>query len=965
MMLKTPNIPTALSIEIDQARTNNLKALSCSIPQQQLTVVTGASGSGKSSLVFDVLFAEGQRRYLESLSSYAKQFLDRIEKPDVESIRNILPAIALEQKNGVTNARATVASVSNATQLLGKLAQHLGQRTCVHCGSTHLSPINSLTIAKHVSSHLPEKTKLLLTISLPANHAETDALMKAVFQQGYFRFLTSAETGAIQSVQSAQAALNVELIDGHLNLLIDRIVLKATAEGEERLIQALEAVTQLLNQDAFLSQWRLWHQAPQAPIYTPIQFSSAYGCLDCGAAAQPLTDKQFNYLNPEGACPTCEGYGRAIGIEESRIIPNPNLTLAEGAIHPFETPSNAEIKHLLLVKAKRQGIAIDVPYHALSQEAKHWLWHGSPNTTPEDWWNNEQYLGITPFFAYLETKRYKMHIRVFLAKYRGYHTCTHCHGGRLKPEMQAVMVGEHSIEAWLNTPIYEIAQWLESFKIPTAWQEALNYTLNAFKQRITCLNAVGLGYLTLNRSIRTLSGGEAQRVNLSAMLGSELTETLYVLDEPTIGLHAKDTQQLMHVLQQLVALGNTVVIVEHDATVMQQANHILDIGPNSGEAGGELVFSGTYPNLLKSNTLTANFLNNPPSRSSFFTEPTPPPSDWISIIGATGNNLKNVSVTLPKHQLVCVTGVSGAGKSSLILETLYGNYQLEKGLIPSFDVLPCTSLTGLESFADVILIDQSPPARSMRSNPATVVKVFDDIRTLFAQTAKAQALGITAGDFSFNSEGGRCETCQGLGFVSIDMQFMADVRLACPDCDGKRYQASVLSIELAGKNIADVLAMTINEVATFFKAYPKIRRKLAPLQALGLGYVRLGQSTTTLSGGEAQRLKLATYLPEEGVTVKKPCLFLFDEPTVGLHLRDVAVLVKALQRMVTAGHSVIVIEHHLEFLNWAADWVVDMGPEAGEQGGEVTYCGSFSGMRNLSPTQSITADWLFHSADTN
>ena len=961
-MLETPTVPTdVLSIEIDQARTNNLKSLSCSIPQQQLTVVTGPSGSGKSSLVFDVLFAEGQRRYLESLSSYAKQFLDRIEKPDVESIRNILPAIALEQKNGVKNARSTVASVTNCTQLLGKLAQHLGQRTCTQCGSGHLSAINPLTVAGHLLKTYPEKTKLLLTLSIPAHRPETEALVKAVFQQGYFRFLTTPETGELQSVQSAEEALTVPTVDGQLALLVDRIVLKATAEGEERLVQALEAVTQLLAQDAFLSQWTLWHQSPEASGYSPLHFSSAFGCLDCGTPAHPLTDKQFNYLNPEGACPVCEGYGRAIGIEENRIIPNPNLTLAEGAIHPFETPSNMEIKRVFLTKARYKGIATDVPYYALSPEAKHWVWHGTPNVTAEDLWNYGDYCGIKPFFDYLETKRYKMHVRVFLAKYRGYHTCTNCHGGRLKPEIQSVVLGSHTIEAWLNTPLHQLNAWLDAFTLPTAWHEVLNYTFEAFKQRITCLTTVGLGYLTLNRAIRTLSGGEAQRVNLSAMLGSELTETLYVLDEPTIGLHAKDTQQLMGVLQQLVALGNTVVVVEHDSTVMEQADHILDIGPNSGEAGGELVFAGTFNQLKASHTLTADFLNHPPSRASFLDETALLPSpDWMELTGAIGNNLKNVSIKLPKQQLVCVTGVSGAGKSSLILETLYGNYQLEKGVIPSFDVLPCESLTGMESFSEVVLIDQTPPARSMRSNPATVVKVFDDIRTLFAQTAKAQALGITAGDFSFNSEGGRCETCQGLGFVTVDMQFMADVRLVCPDCDGKRYQASVLGVELAGKNIADVLEMTINEVATFFKAYPKIRRKLAPLQALGLGYVRLGQSTTTLSGGEAQRLKLATYLPEEGVIVKKPCLFLFDEPTVGLHLRDVAVLVKALRRMVTAGHSVIVIEHHLEFLHWAADWLVDVGAGAGEAGGTIVYSGTFEGMKRLAPNQSITADWLFH-----
>lgn len=980
-MINTPISTTC--IEIEQARTNNLKSLSCSIPHGQLTVVTGPSGSGKSSLVFDVLFAEGQRRYLESLSSYAKQFLDRVEKPDVEAIRNILPAIALEQKNGVKNARSTVASITDCTQLLGKLAEHLGQRSCQHCGTEALSPVNPLTVARFLVQHFAASTKLLLTVSVPfatTQHSD-ESLFPALLQRGYFRFLSDATTGTLFSVETAEVFTNQALptvLDADTTeLLVDRVVIKASSE--ERLVQALEAVQQLMAYPT-LTRWTLWLQVPQADVvgYKPIAFTSHYACLACGTPAEPLTDKQFNYLNPEGACPRCEGYGRAIGIEETKIIPNPALSLAEGAVHPFETPSNAEIKALFLAQARRQGIPTDVPYRALSDTAKQWIWHGNANSEVDTsltlLWDNGIYPGIKPFFEYLETKRYKMHVRVFLAKYRGYHTCPLCEGSRLRPSVLPVILAGHTIVEWLNTPLQEVQTWLTVYTLPPQWQPVLGYTYQALQQRIACLNAVGLGYLTLNRAVRTLSGGEAQRVNLSAMLGSELTETLYVLDEPTIGLHAKDTQQLMDVLKALVDLGNTVVLVEHDSTVMQQADYLLDIGPNSGEAGGELVFAGTFNALTASDTITAQFLQHPPSRAAFVEEdPTasavlpstavPSADGWMQVTGAIGNNLKNVTLRLPKQQLIGVTGVSGAGKSSLIMETLYGQYCLSQGRIPSFEVLPCEGLTGLDAFADVVVIDQTPPARSLRSNPATVVKVFDDIRTLFAQTPKAVALGITAGDFSFNSEGGRCETCQGLGFVTVDMQFMADVRLTCPDCDGKRYQASVLSVELAGKTITDILAMTINEVASFFKAYPKIRRKLAPLQALGLGYVRLGQSTTTLSGGEAQRLKLATYLPEEGTTVKKPCLFLFDEPTVGLHLRDVAVLAKALRRMVTAGHSVIVIEHHLELLHWAADWLVDMGPCAGEHGGQVVYSGSYSGMRASFRAgklpQSVTAQWLF------
>jgi excinuclease ABC subunit A len=980
-MIETPICTTC--IEIEQARTNNLKSLSCSIPHRQLTVVTGPSGSGKSSLVFDVLFAEGQRRYLESLSSYAKQFLDRVEKPDVEAIRNILPAIALEQKNGVKNARSTVASSTDCTQLLGKLAEHLGQRSCLNCGAEVLSPVNPLTVARFLVQHCTENTKLLVTVSVPVATQQDKVLLPALLQRGYFRFLSDATTGTLFSVETAEVFTNQALptvLDADTTeLLVDRVVIKASSE--ERLVQALEAAQQLMAQYPTLARWTLWLQSSTASVYQPTSFNSDYACLACGNPAEPLTDKQFNYLNPEGACPSCEGYGRVIGIEETKIIPNPALSLAEGAVHPFETPSNAEIKALFLSQARRQGIPTDIPYRALSDTAKQWIWHGNASvgesTSLNTLWDEGIYPGIKPFFEYLETKRYKMHVRVFLAKYRGYHACTVCEGSRLKPSVLPVLLAEHTIMEWLNTPLHQVQTWLATYTLPPQWQAVLGYTYQALQQRIACLNAVGLGYLTLNRAIRTLSGGEAQRVNLSAMLGSELTETLYVLDEPTIGLHAKDTQQLMNVLKALVDLGNTVVLVEHDSTVMQQADYLLDIGPNSGEAGGELVFAGTFNALTASDTITAQFLQHPPSRAAFVEEDphngsgggvvpstaVPSADGWMQVMGATGNNLKNVTLRLPKQQLIGVTGVSGAGKSSLIMETLYGQYCLSQGRIPSFEVLPCEGLTGIDTFADVVVIDQTPPARSLRSNPATVVKVFDDIRTLFAQTPKAVALGITAGDFSFNSEGGRCETCQGLGFVTVDMQFMADVRLTCPDCDGKRYQTSVLSVELAGKTITDILAMTINEVASFFKAYPKIRRKLAPLQALGLGYVRLGQSTTTLSGGEAQRLKLATYLPEEGTTVKKPCLFLFDEPTVGLHLRDVAVLAKALRRMVTAGHSVIVIEHHLELLHWAADWIVDMGAGAGEHGGQVVYSGSYSGMRASFRVgklpQSVTAQWLF------
>lgn len=934
---KPPTVlPPPNAIVIRGANTHNLQNLSCTIPHGKLTVVTGPSGSGKSSLAFHTLYAEGQRRYLESLSSYARQFLDRLEKPDVEQILNILPAVALEQKNGVKNARSTVGTTTEAYDTLRLVFAALGQTQCHTCKSTHVGPVQPDRVAQYLQQ-LPEKTRLWVLSPIALTQ---EALDKAK-TDGFTRYILSGtdilELTPKTTLVELQKAVKNTTTPTVLPLLIDRLAIKPGLETQNRLVEALNQAAGLNGQNGSGQFW-LKIQKPDSKELEERKLSLGFACYDCGEPHLKPVAAMFSFNHPLGACPTCEGFGRVMGIDPERIIPNKQLSLLQGAIHPFQTPANQELQALLEEEAKKAKLPLDIPYNDLTLAHRELIWQGKG-----------AYPGIRPFFDWLETKRYKVHVRVMLARYRGYYNCADCKGSRLRPEALRVRVEGKTIGQLTALPVKDLLVWAKALQQKEGEVSIVKRPLEELVFRLTYLQEVGLGYLTLSRQMRTLSGGESQRIHLASALGTLLTETLYVLDEPTVGLHAQDTQRLLGVLHHLRDLGNTLVVVEHDPDLMAGADHILDIGPASGHEGGRLVYEGDYAGLLACNySQTGQLLKQAAHQATQPIHPSeePPfldPAGWLKIVGATGNNLKNLSVSLPMGQLVGVCGVSGSGKSSLIKGTLYANYLLEQSELPAIDPLPCVGLEGLETFKEVILVDQSPPGRSLRSNPVTYVKAYDEIRALFAQSAKAQALGITVGDFSFNSAGGRCETCEGLGTVTIDMQFMADVTMTCPDCNGKRFTPAVLSIELFGKNVYDVLNMTVAEALKFFKTAPKVRNRLLVLQELGLGYLKLGQTTATLSGGEIQRLKLATFMPSAtgklaGKAVVQPSLFLFDEPTTGLHLSDIEVLVAALKRLVEVGHSVIVIEHNLAFLK-ACDYLLELGPEGGEGGGHLLASG--------------------------
>jgi excinuclease ABC subunit A len=931
------------AIVVRNARVNNLKTLSCRLPHNQVTVITGPSGSGKSSLAFETLYAEGQRRFLESLSTYARQFLERMDKPDVEAVENLLPAVALKQENRIKQARSTVASVTNALDSLSVLLTHAASHPCTACGAHTVAHFTPATQAQWLLNpqRQAQGSRLLVLCHLPWAAVEPSLLLKA----GFTRALQDA-TGTLHTLSPKDTAASLqetlEASDQGVLLVLDRLVLKTELSSEtleHRLREALQQVQSLLallpptetaealTPEALLTYWQ---QAPQATTYQPLPLKLGTHCSTCWAPQTPWALDQLNYLQARGACPTCEGYGRVIGLDTAKIIPNPQLSLEAGAIHPFQTKGHAELQEALVHAAQQANIATNVPYEALPQSAKDWVWQGGG-----------AYPGIRPFFEYLESKRYKVHVRVMLARYRGYFECQACQGTRFHPHVLGLELWGWPLKQWVQASLQTLHQHLAHITLSEAQLPLLGEAFSSLKARIACLCQVGLDYLTLGRAMRTLSSGEAQRVQLAATLGTGLTDTLYVLDEPTVGLHAKDTAQLIEVIHALKDQGNTVVVVEHDPDVILSANHVLEIGPGGGRNGGQVLYQGPATGLASQHTPTALALRG--STALAATAPPFSPQGWVKILGASGYHLNNLNVELPTGCVVGITGVSGAGKSSLMIETLYGHHCLTQGEVPDWEVLPCQRIEGLEAFSQVVLVDQSPLGRSTRSNPATWSKAFDDIRTLFASNTKAQLLGLTAGDFSFNSVGGRCETCEGMGQIEVDLQFMANAWLTCPDCNGQRYQASVLAVDLFGRTINDVLNLSVEEAATFFKTAPKIKKRLQPLLDLGLGYLGLGQSTATLSGGEAQRLKLASYLPAEGQLAKKPCLFLFDEPTAGLHLQDVGVLAKALRRLVAAGHSVFVIEHHLDLLLNAADWVLDLGPEAGAAGGGVVFNGPLTG----------------------
>ena len=903
------------SIVVRGARQNNLKHVNLDLPLNELIVVTGVSGSGKSSLAFDTIYAEGQRRYVETFSPYARQFLDRMDKPAAERIEGIPPAIAIDQTNPVRTSRSTVGTMTELNDHLKLLYARAAALHCRGCGAlvrrdTPDSASRSL-LDKAEARDAP--VAITFSIEVPHNFAAEEA-ERLLASQGYTRIF-KRNGNALEVVQD-----RMRLAERNASRLRDALE-QAFVRGKNRL------AVHMLNADG--EARRTW------------RYSTDLHCADCDIQYREPQPNFFSFNSPMGACETCRGFGRVIGVDYGLVIPDESKTLAGGAIKPWQTESNRECQRDLLRFARARGVPVEVPWRELTDEQRAWVIEGEGD------WEKQVWYGVRRFFDWLETKAYKMHIRVLLSKYRAYTECTACGGARLQPESLLWRLGDrpaYNIHELMVLPIERCRAFIRDLKLPAPLDEATELLLREIRCRLDYVVEVGLGYLTLDRQSRTLSGGEVQRINLTTALGTSLVNTLFVLDEPSIGLHPRDIGRVINVLHRLRDAGNTLLVVEHDPEVMLAADRIIDVGPGPGERGGEIVFNGVPQALTDSRSLTADYLCG--RKSVVSTRAARGPADhFVELLGASENNLKNVDARIPLNRLVCITGVSGSGKSTLIQDVLYPAVRKALGT-PSEQPGGHRELRGMEYIEDVVLVDQSPIGRTTRSNPASYVGALDAIRKLFAAEPRAKERGYTAATFSSNAGNGRCPTCGGNGYEHVEMQFLSDVYLRCPDCDGKRFRAEVLEVKVTGadgvpRSVADVLELTAAEAAQCFAAHPEVRRALKPLDAVGLGYVRLGQPVPTLSGGEAQRLKLAGHLAEFGARAKKGkgTLFLLDEPTTGLHFDDVAVLLHALERLLEQGHSLIVIEHNLDVVR-NADWIIDLGPEGGDAGGEIVACGT-------------------------
>ncbi len=905
------------AIEVIEARTHNLKGVSCRVPHGKVTVVTGPSGAGKSSLVFDTIYAEGQRRFVESMSTYARQFLDQMERPPVADLRNILPAVALEAKNSVRNARSTVGTITEIHDVMRLLYAHLGE---VHCPNGH-GPARRFTAdgaaADLAAGGAGERFTLVTRIARPKRGA--DAKLAELVRQGFARRLVDGEPVAIAPRERWPRALDP------LPLALGRF--RADPASTARLTATIE------------DGWKLGARAIEALDGGRVRYYGPdLGCAECGTTLRAPSPALFSFNSPLGACPICEGFGRVIGIDSERVIPDPAKSLAERPIAPWNTPAYEELYDGLLTAAKRRRLPLDCPWSELSDADREWIWRGEGD-----------FVALDRFFRWLEGRTYKVHVRVLLARYRAYNPCPECGGARLNREALAVRVAGRALPELVSSSVEQLRRWLATQEWSPRQLEVGAHLLAGLGERLEVLDRVGLDYLTLDRQARTLSGGETQRIHLAAALGSGLTSTLYVLDEPTIGLHPQDGEKLLALLRDLAARGNTVLVVEHDRTIIEGADWLIDMGPAAGERGGEVVAEGPASEILEDgDSLTAQYLRKRPptparahvarfrrehGRKTVEQELADRPK--ITILGAREHNLQGVDVSFPLDALVAVTGVSGSGKSTLVENVLYGTYQRSKGVV---DVEPghCDALLGLERLTDVTLVDQSPIGRSSRSNPVTYVKAYDDLRKVFAGTEEARRRGITPAHFSFNLETGRCAECEGTGILEVDMQFMAPVVVPCDRCQGRRFRPEVLAVRHLGRDIAQTLELTVDEALGIFARETTFCRKLKPLAEVGLGYLRLGQPTSTLSGGEAQRLKLASFLSRPAGDGKR--LFLFDEPTTGLHLSDIDLLYRTLRRLVQRGDGVVVVEHNLDFLAHA-DWIVDLGPGGGSHGGRLLHEG--------------------------
>jgi excinuclease ABC subunit A len=941
-----PHVPAADGAEemrVRGARVHNLKNIDFAIPHNAITVVTGVSGSGKSSLAFDTLYAEGQRRYIESLSAYARQFLERIEKPDVDEITGIAPAISIRQKNSTRNPRSTVATATEIYDYLRLLYARAGHTFCLRCGEEvrkdtldeiaarvlalpegrrfyvlyelRLGPegaaggASAATAARlrKTARHSPESIRLALT-----------SLRKRGFNRLY-------QAGRVFEFATPEELLDVDFTKP-VYVLVDRLAL--SPEIRSRLMDSVEICYREGRGEAILEF------AADAPGDSAgakeagperLVFNERFDCKKCGASYQEPEPRLFSFNNPYGACPRCQGFGNTVDFDLDRVVPDKGKSLAEGAIEPWTKPRYRPLAAEMRRFARAKGIPADVPFRELTAAQRDAILDGD---------KKEDYPGVKGFFAWLERKKYKLHVRVFLSRYRGYATCPDCRGTRLRAEARAVKIAGRSITEVCQMTVKEARPFFDGLQLSAAEMVIAEKVLEEIQQRLRFLDEVGLDYVTLDRLTSTLSGGEAQRIQLATSLGSRLVGALYVLDEPSIGLHPRDTGRLIEILKGLRDLGNTLLVVEHDPDTILAADHILDLGPGAGEHGGALIFAGTREALLADATsLTGRYLRGD-LRIAVPARRRKPQGKFLKIAGARSHNLQGIDLMIPLEMLVAVTGVSGSGKSTLVYDVLYKALEARRtgGNWRAY----CERLEGDAELEAIEMVDQSPIGRTPRSNPATYLKAFDPIREAFAATPEARKRGLAAGHFSFNIPGGRCEACQGDGTVTVEMRFLADVELVCEECRGTRYKSSVLDVRYKDKNIHDVLQMTVREALAFFAAQPKVTARLRVLEEVGLSYLRLGQSGTTLSGGEAQRLKLAAHLTRQE---NSGILYIFDEPTTGLHFDDIQKLLTAFRKLIEGGASVLIIEHNLDVIK-SADWIIDLGPEGGDAGGRVVAAGT-------------------------
>ena len=896
-------------IIVKGARVHNLKDIDVEIPRNKMTVITGVSGSGKSSLAFDTIYAEGQRRYVESMSSYARQFLERMDKPDVDYMQGISPAMAIQQKTTSSNPRSTVGTTTEIYDYMRLLYARIG-RTISPKSGREVKKDSTKTAIEELHERYDDDTKFYVLFNIPQHEQKSlEDELRVLKEKGYPRLLHLEDENILDLTTDDvdSETINPE----EYRVLVDRLILKSDDETRSRIAGSLETAFQEGGGRC----------AVKIRNGKELRFSERFE-MD-GMEFNEPTPQMFSFNNPYGACDTCEGFGKVSGIDEDLVIPDPEKTIRNGAIAPYSGEKFSRHLRDLIKVAARYSLPIDTPYHELSDEVKKILWEGK-----------DEYIGIRPFFEEVKNQSYKVHMRVFYSRYRGYSRCPDCQGYRVRKDALYVKINDKHIGQVSEMTIGHAREFFEELELTEFEKEVADQILFEIRKRLKYLDEVGLEYLTLNRLAKTLSGGESQRISLANSLGSSLIGSLYVLDEPTIGLHPRDNDRLINILKSLRDIGNTVLVVEHDPEMIKSADNIIDIGPFAGVHGGEVVFTGSYDDLLESKTLTGKYLSE---RKKIPVPDKRREGSGKSIVleGAMENNLKNLTVEFPLGKLTCVTGVSGSGKSTMVHDTLYAAVENEFGTYND-KIGKHKKVSGLHNIDSVEMVDQSPIGRSSRSNPATYTKAFDGIRDLFANTRQSKIMGYEPGHFSFNVPGGRCENCQGEGIQTIEMQFMADIELTCEECGGKRYRKDVLQVKYRGKNIHDVLNMSVSEAIEFFVDESSITNKLQPLEDVGLGYLKLGQSAPTLSGGEAQRVKLAKFLSKSS---GNHTLYFFDEPTTGLHFEDISKLLDSFNELVNNGHSVIIIEHNLDVIK-CADHIIDIGPEGGFAGGKIVGTGT-------------------------